>query len=248
MTRQLLIYENAEPLSSEAHRDVSVRTGTSWSFAAGLNSVPLVVAEFEKAAAEYPIVFAGEGDAIAPAVILGLRDGENLCLRADGSWDGRYIPAFLRRYPFVFASSGEGEAARLTLCIDTSYEGVNTEGRGERLFDAEGNRTQYLSNMLQFTSDYQTQHQMTKAFAQKLQALELFEPATATATLPDGQTLSLSGFKRVSPEKLRGLEDAAVLELFRSDMLGLVHAHLGSLAQMTRLLGKLEARNRDAAA
>ncbi len=235
MNKQLMIYENAVPVSLEQHRDISVRSGGSYSFAAGINSVPLVAAEFERAAAEYPIVFAGEGDALAPAAILGLHDGENLFLKPDGSWDGAYIPAFLRRYPFVFASTGEnGET--LTLCLDDAFDGVNRDGRGERLFDAEGERTQYLKSVLQFTSDYQAQHNLTRRLVARLNELKLFEPATAQITLPDGTGHTLAGFQRVSQDRLRGLDDATVVELFRSDMLGLIHAHLTSLGQLQGLL------------
>lgn len=240
MSKQLMIYENATPISAEVHRDLSVRSGHSYAFAGELNSVPLVVAEFEKAGAEYPIVFAGEGDNLAPAAVLGLRENQNLFLRADGGWNGDYVPAFLRRYPFVFAGSGDGNET-LTLCIDDAFEGVNTEGRGERLFDSEGNRTQYLNNMLQFTSDYQAQHNLTRAFCARLVALGLLEPATARVTMPGGESLALTGFQRVSTEKLRGLSDATVTELFRSDMLGLIYAHIGSLAQLSGLMRRASA-------
>ena len=247
MSRQLMIYENATPLSAEAHRNISVRSGTSYAFARTLNSVPIVVGEFEKVGAEYPIVFAGEGEAMTPAAVLGLRADENLFVDDKGGWTGDYVPAFLRRYPFVFAS-GDEAGEKLTLCIDTAFEGVNEEGRGERLFDSEGNRTQYLGQMLQFTSDYQVQHNTTRAFTAKLRELDLLEPATATITLPDGTNLSLTGFQRVSAEKLAGLEDAQVLEMFRSGMLGLVHGHLGSLAHLTGLMRLLGARGTDKAA
>ncbi len=235
MSKQLLIYQNAEPVSAEAHRDISIRSGESWAFASYLNSVPLVAAEFERAGAEMPVVFAGEGDDLTPVGLLGLEAGENLFLAADGSWRGRYVPAFLRRYPFVFAASGEnGET--LTLCVDADYEGVNRDGRGERLFDAEGNRTQYLDRMLQFTSDYQAQHQLTRAFCKRLNELAILEPAVATVNLADGRQMTLRGFQRVNPEKLRGLTDEQVTELFRTDMLGLIHFHLASLGQMNVLL------------
>lgn len=235
MTKQLMIYENAVPISAEAHRETSVKSGDSFSFAAGINSIPIVAAEFERAGAEYPIVFAGEGDAIAPAIVLGLKDGENLFLRDDGKWDASYVPAFLRRYPFVFATTGEnGET--LTLCLDTAYEGVNTEGRGERLFDSAGERTQYLNNVLQFTTDYQAQHNLTRRLVEKLVELKLLEPATAQITLPDGTARTLSGFQRVNADRLRALDDATVLELFRTDMLMLIYAHLGSLSQMNELM------------
>ena len=239
MTRQLLIYENVVPLSSEAHGDLSVREA-GFGFAARLNSVPLLAAEFGPMGAEAPIVFAGEGDATMPVVILGLRTEDNLFVNADGGWAGRYVPAFLRRYPFVFAEQSEG-AETLALCIDRDAEAVNTEGRGERLFDADGNRTRYLSDTLQFCSDYHAQHIATLAFAARLVALDLLEPASASATLPDGSRYALGGFRRVSADRLRALPDDVVLDLFRSDTLGLVHLHLASLNQVSGLLDRMTA-------
>jgi len=240
MTKQLMIYENAVPISPEEHRNISVRQGTSFGFAAALNLVPLVVAEFEKASAEYPIIFAGEGEAMTPALVVGLRTDENLCVNADGTWDGDYVPAFLRRYPFVFSGGAEDEP--FTLCIDTAFDGVNEDGKGERLFDSEGNRTQYLNTMLQFASDYQTQHAVTRRFTDRLRALDLLEQATATASLQDGARLSLGGFQRVSAERLAALGDADVLDLFRTGMLGVIQAHLSSMSRLSGLLARAERR------
>ncbi|MBW6507435.1 MAG: SapC family protein [Rhodobacteraceae bacterium] len=241
MTKQLMIYQDAVPISAETHRNVAVRQGGSFGFAAALNSVPLVVAEFAKAAAEYPIVFAGEGANLTPAAVVGLRADENLCVAPDGSWDGAYVPAFLRRYPFVFAN-GATEGT-FTLCIDSAFDGVNEEGKGERLFDSEGNRTQYLNTMLQFASDYQAQHALTRSFTDRLRELDLLEPASATATLPDGSRLSLGGFLRVSTDRLANLDDAAVLDLFRTGFLAAIHAHVASMDQLSRLLAKAERRS-----
>ncbi|SMH41797.1 SapC family protein [Maritimibacter sp. HL-12] len=238
MTNQLLIYENAVPISADTHRDISVRTGANWKFAKTLNSVPIVVAEFEPACIEMPIVFAGEGDDIAPVALLGLRAEENLFVSPEGDWIGTYVPAFLRRYPFVFAATGEnGET--LTLCIDEGFEGLNREGRGERLFDSEGERTRYLENMLQFTSDYQTQHMLTRSFCARLIELDLLEPAVATMKLPDGQSHSLTGFRRVNRAKLAALGADRVAELFGNDSLALIYFHLASLGHMGGLVQRL---------
>lgn len=232
MTRQLLIYDDPVPLSSDSHRDLSVRHVTGVPQAAGLNSVPIVLGEFEKVAAEYPIVFAGTGEATMPVALLGLGADENLFLDEQGNWTGRYLPAFLRRYPFVFASGGDD---RLTLCLDMKYPGVNREGRGERLFDADGNRTQYLENSLRFVSDYQAQHTATQRFCARLEGLGLFEDARAEATLPDGSRRQLTGFRSVSAPRLAALDDAAALALFRDDGLRMVHLQLASLEQMSAL-------------
>lgn len=238
MTKQLLIYEDPAPLSADAHRDISVRTPVTYGFAAGLNSVPVVVAEFAQLCAEAPVIFAGEGEAMMPAVVLGLAEGQNLFLEGQGNWTGRYMPAFLRRYPFVFSAVPD-DADKLTLCLDMAHEGVNKEGRGERLFDSEGNRTQFLQGILDFNSDYQAQYIATRAFVQALQDLDLLEEATATATLPDGRSLSLSGFQRVNVARLRALADDKALDLFRSQRMELIYLHLASIGQTQALLERI---------
>ena len=142
MATQLLFYTNAVPVNKERHADLSVKSGKDFGFARLVNSVPLLTVEFLRAAPEYAVVFAGDGENIIPVAILGAEAERNAFVKDDGSWDGKYIPAFVRRYPFVFASSDDGK--NFTLCLDDGFDGCNTEGKGERLFDAEGNRTQYL--------------------------------------------------------------------------------------------------------
>ena len=39
-------------------------------------------------------------------MILGGEKDQNLYLDDAGKWTARYIPAFVRRYPFVFAQTG----------------------------------------------------------------------------------------------------------------------------------------------
>lgn len=237
MTKQLMIYDKAVPLSSELHRNFSVRTGIGFGFSKGVNALPLVVAEFEKATAEYAIVFAGEGEGLFPAVVLGLRDQENLFLNADDSWNANYVPAFLRRYPFVFSQEKAG--GDLTLCIDTSFAGLNSDGRGERLFDADGNGTRYMKETLNFTTEYQSQHNATRAFTDRLRELDLLEAAEVKGTLPDGVTLSLKGFWRIDPVRLAALDDAVALEMYRSGMLGLCYMHLASLNHVSGLIRRV---------
>lgn len=245
MTKQLMIYERAVPLRAEAHAGWSVKTGNSWTFARDINSVPVVAAEVGACATEFAIVFAGEGDAVFPSVILGMRGNENAFVAADGSWRGRYVPAFLRRYPFVFASSEDGKT--LTLCIDEEFEGFNDEGRGERLFDSDGNRTRYLEDMLKFASEYQTQFKRTEAFCKRLTELDLLEPATAQFNLPGGQRTQMQGFKTINRDKLRNLEPETLAQMARTDELELCYLHLHSLNNLTPMTQKLAAEVPDAA-
>ena len=231
MSKQLLIYERVVPLSSDLHRDVSVKATDKFDFARDLNSVPLLAAEFTSAVPNHPIVFAGEGDATFPAVLLGLQDGANQAVDADGNWTEGYVPAFLRRYPFIFSQS-EGN---FTLCIDETYPGINREGRGERLFDADGERTQYLQNMLTFVSQFQAQFERTRLFCKRLNDLNLLESAQARYNAADGRSGTLSGFMTINRDRLKAIPEATLKEMFATDELELCYVHLHSLQNVSRL-------------
>lgn len=246
MSKQLLIYERAVPVTTQRHGDVSVRTGRDYGFARHVNSVPLMAAEFQHAAAEYAVVFAGQGDEIVPVVLLGVRDSENLFIDEAGGWTGTYIPAFIRRYPFVFSRAEDG--ATFTLCIDEGYGGVNREGRGERLFDNDGERTQYLQSVLGFLQAYQVQFQRTQALTKRLSELGLLESMQARLTLRDGRVLSLGGFQVVSRDRLRALSGEQLAELARNDDLELVYLHLHSMRHLSATAARIGAAAESGAA
>lgn len=238
MSKQLLIYERATTISSELHRDWCVQAGTSYEFAREVNSVPLLAAEFAAAAGEYAIIFAGNEETVFPSVVLGLQDRQNLFLGADGAWLGNYVPAFLRRYPFVFS---ENPAGGFTLCIDEEFEGLNREGRGERMFDADGKRTQYLSNILNFVSTYQAQFERTRLFCKRLVDLKVLDSAQARFEAPDGRSSALTGFFAINRDRLKAIPEASLKEMFQTDELELCHLHMHSLGNIAALGKRAEA-------
>ena len=227
MATQLLIYEHAAPVNPQKHGNWSIKTGTDYSFAKNVNSVPLMAAEFPSAAAEYAIVFTGTDDAFMPSAILGLRDQQNLQVAEDGTCRAKYIPAFIRRYPFVFSSTDDG--ANFTLCIDEEFAGCNQDGLGERLFDSAGERTQYLENVLGFLREFQAQFMRTQAFCRKLKELDLLEPMQAQIAMGSAQPISLSGFMAVNRDKLKAVPGDTLAELAKTDGLELLYTHLQSM-------------------
>jgi hypothetical protein len=233
MTTQLLIYERAVPVSSGRHADLSVKAGGDFSFTRQVNSVPLLAVELPRAASEYAIVFAGAGDAVMPAVILGVRDKENLFVGESGEWKGRYVPAFVRRYPFVFAT--DEAQKQFTLCIDEEWKGCNRKGEGERLFDDKKDQTPFLKNVLEFLKEYQKQHPPTLAFCRKLRELDLLEPMQLTLTRGDKKS-QLTGFMAVNRQRLINLSGDKLAELARTNQLELAFLHLHSLRNVPTLL------------
>ena len=235
MTTQLLFYKEVVPVSADRHGDLSVKAGGDYGFAREVNSVPLTVAEIPLAAMEYTIVFAGSDEAPVPAILLGTGKNENLYVDERGAWSAKYIPAFVRRYPFVFAQSEDGKT--LTLCVDEDFDGCNRDGRGERLFDSERERTGYLEQVLRFQQAFEAQNRRTRAFCDKLKELELLEPIQAQIRPPSGESRVFTGVKAVSRAKLKALDAGQLVELARSDELELIYLHLHSLNNL-RLLGE----------
>jgi hypothetical protein len=227
VTTQLLVYEEAVPVTKARHGDWSVEVGGDYSFCKRVNSVPLMAVEFPNAAAEYVVVFGGTGDVVMPAVILGLRADENLYVSPEGKWQGRYVPAFLRRYPFVFSSQDEGK--NFTLCIDEKYPGFNQDDNGERLFGEDGEPSAYTGNVLKFLQQYQIEFNRTRALCDKLKELNLLEPMQAQIKLGSGEQRSLTGFSAVNRSRLKTLSTETLADLVKSDEMELIYNHLSSM-------------------
>jgi hypothetical protein len=237
MATQLLIYETAVPVSSKRHAGASVEIGANYTFSRSVNSVPLMAVEFPQAAAEYAIVFAGTPEAVMPAVILGVRSSENLYLGKDGAWQAKYIPAFVRRYPFVFSSSDDGKT--FTLCVDEAFPGFNREGRGQRLFGEDAKPTPYVDNVLKFNQEYRTQFLRTQAFCKKVVELNLLEPMQAQIALESGERMSLGGFMAVNRNKLKAVAGEKLAELAQTDELELLYLHMQSMRNFNVLKDRL---------
>lgn len=237
MAKQLMIYESAVPVSHGRHGNWSIDAGNDFGFSRGVNSVPLTAIEFPAAASEYVIIFAGVGDEVTPAVLLGMRDEENLYLAEDGGWKARYVPAFLRRYPFVFSSRDEGK--NFTLCIDEAYQGFNQAGRGQQLYEEAQKPSQYTQNVLKFLQQYQLEFQRTQNFCRKLKELNLLEPMRAQISLESGERIALGGFMAVDRARLKTLGTEKLAELVRSDEMELIYAHLLSMRNFSGMRERL---------
>jgi hypothetical protein len=160
-----------------------------------------------------------------------------LYVNADGTWQAKYIPAFVRRYPFVFSRTKDGKT--FILCIDETFSGCNQTGLGERLFDSQGSRTEYLQNVLNFAQQYQGQFQLTEAFCKKLTELNLLEPMQAQVTLKTGQQMALTGFMAINRDRLKALPGEKLAELAQTNELELIYIHLQSMGHFTDMVSRL---------
>ncbi len=233
----LLFYDKPIALNSEAHRNLKIKpSDDGFKFSGKTNSVLLAGVEFLEGCKHFPIVFAKVADQrVLPVALLGFRDAENLFVDADGRWKGEYVPAYIRRYPFVLAKDDAGQ--QLTVCIDEAYPGFGAD-EGQPLFNAKGESTDYLKGVLAFLQDYQLQLERTDIFLKTLQELDLLMDAAANVSLRGGERFSIAGLMMVDERKLQALPEAQIVRLFRSSELAWVYSHLLSLSNFNRMPGK----------
>ena len=243
----MLFYERAVALNRDRHQRLRMDAlPNHYAFAAKTNAVLLASTELAEAARDYPIVFVGpQGGPFALAALVGLRNDENLLVGENGRWDPQtYIPAFARRYPFVLAE-GEDKSV-LAVCVDEAYCGLNEE-RGEALFDGQGRETDYLKRVLEFLRAFHADMQRTRDFAARLHELGLLVSKVLTIEQQRaGKTERqlLEGVWIVDEEKLRGIDDARIVEIFRNGYAGWIYAHLLSLGNIRRLAARLDRASR----
>lgn len=235
-------YKKVVALNSEAHRNLKFAADeVNFAFARDTTAVLLGGVEFAEAGREYPIVFIrGQDRQMRPAALLGVRDGENLFVDEHGKWDARYIPAFVRRYPFVMAE-GDGQG-QLVVCIDEGCAALNAE-HGELLINAKGKMQPRMNEVMQFLQNFQQEFARTELVVRQLDELGLFVQQGARFDTPGGETFQLNDFYLIDEAKFGQIEDAKLPQLFRSGALGMVYLHLASLGNMRKLLDRVTARS-----
>lgn len=233
-----LFYKKPVPLNSEVH--ALTRIGKSpggFAFAASAHSVMLAGVEFAEACRFFPILFSSLGNgAVAPVALLGLQSGENMFVGAAGEWLAEYVPAYVRRYPFITTS---GDGAPQTVCFDELCEGVNVE-EGELLF-LNGEQTPYLQGVLRFLTDYTAQINSTEVVCRQISDKGLLKPMTLNVQLNDGRKLSLTDFQVVDEQKLNELDKDALDEIFRSGALAMIYFHLVSMRAIAGMVNRKNA-------
>jgi len=228
----LLFYRQVIALHSERHGELKIGAAPNQSFASQTNSVPLTGVEFTEACKEYPIVFTRAGEEMSPVAVLGLENGENLFLDDQAVWKAHYLPAFVRRYPFVL---GENPANpdQPWVCVDESCPWLGRD-KGEPLF-VDSQPSAFMTQILAFLTDFNTQSLRTGVFTRKLRDWGLLKETQAQTTTADGKVYTLSGIWVVDEASLAKLDADKIQELFRTGELAWIYFHLASLGNFRRL-------------
>ena len=232
--------DSIRAITPDAYADKAWRRYSDYRFAAGAAVVSLAGAEVSAAALELPLGFVADGETVGLVAVLGLGNGNNLFVRPDGHWAGRYVPATLRSHPFRLAR-GEGDA--LTLCFDEASGLLAEKGAGEAFFEADGSPSPAIQQILEFAAKVSRGQDAVNAAAALLARHNVLEPWPLKIKDGDAER-DLTGLLRVNEAALGALDDAAFLALRQGGALALAYAQLLSMPNIN-LLGRLAQAHAD---
>lgn len=228
-----LFYKDLMPLNSRDHSTWKTKPIKAATWLVGQHAIPLTVDEFIQAQRDFPIVFSS-GDNPLPLALMGLNEGVNTFVNEEGTIDEPiYIPAYIRRYPFMLAKLTQ-DTEDLSLCFDPTAESIGEFDEGNPLFEEEGKASQSTNDILQFCERFEQAGARTKSFVDELKKHDLLMDGEISISQNDSPDTPYTyrGFQMINQEKLVELRGDLLRLWNQNGMMSLVHAHIFSLDLM----------------
>lgn len=227
-----ILYNDLVPLSSQQHGDWKGKRVETAPFLANHHAVPVTIDEFAIAQRHFPIIFTS-GDQPVPLALMGLNEGANTIVDDAGKLirDDTYVPAYVRRYPFMLAKL-RPDTDELSLCFDPTSEALGPDGEGDALF-TDGKPSETTQAILGFCEQFEQAAQRTGQFMKELvDAKILIDGEVAIQQEGNDKPFIYRGFQMVSEEKLRELRGDTLRKMAKNGMLPLIYAHMFSMQLM----------------
>ncbi|MEO1039287.1 MAG: SapC family protein [Pseudomonadota bacterium] len=242
VTGNLPLYKNPQPLNITEHKGKGLKYGGEpFAFLRETHFVPLTVGEFGIAATRYPIIFLGDNR--VPVAAMGLQAGQNLMVTANGEFEeNAYVPAFVRRYPFVAASHTD-EAERFTVCVDSESH-LFSDQPDQPFFNDDGTPTDFTQRAIDFVRRFEGDAAATNSFVARMKELDLFDKQEATfqprdqAGNPVGEPQIVASYWGISGDKLKDLSGELLVDLRDNTYLGAIYAHMLSMSQWEMMIAR----------
>ena len=232
-----LFYKDLVPLSSVDHADFRARPLDSAEFLVGQHAIPLTSDEFVSACRFFPIVFSA-GDNPVPLALMGLNEGINTFVDDEGKLvNPVYVPAYIRRYPFLLAKL-QPNSEELSLCFDPTSGALGKFDEGDVLF-VDGQPSDQTKAVLEFCKNFEEAGQRTGMFMEELKKADLLMDGEVSIQQEgNDKPYVYRGFQMVDENKLRELRGDVLRKLMQNGILGLIFAHLFSLQLMREVFAE----------
>lgn len=226
------------PLKKDTHANLKVIESSDFRRYKDSHLIPIISQDFFSLSAEFPLVFVkrGQTEEFIAVAVMGLKDGQNLYCQSE-TWTAPVAPMIFGAAPFSIARA-DPQGDQLVILIEEDSPLVS-QTTGEPLFKADGERTEYLQQRIDYMSKYAELSVNTQAICKFLAEKKLL--ATQQVQMqyrPNARRYNIDGIYTVSEEALNALSDEDFLQLRKQGLLAMIYAHLASLQQLRRISQK----------
>ncbi|WP_417420261.1 SapC family protein [Halomonas sp.] len=236
------MFHQLTALQHSEHKSLRYNPRQPYDFAREQMLIPLVAGEIGNVAREMPIVFPQSGG--LPQALVGVNQNENLHVKQDsGHWIGRYIPAHIRRYPFMLAKvpGEEGSDSRYVIQFDAAARHFERPD-GKALLNEQGEATDTLLQIQKVLTNLERENNRTLGLVSELEDAGLLAQREIYVGEEGKGGKRLAGIRLIDEKALAELDAGTLANLRTSGALALAYAHLlslnnlrdGLLAQMAR--------------
>ena len=234
-----LFFNDLMPLNSQDHRNYRTRSMDSAPWLSTAHAIPLTADELVQAQRNFPIVFSS-GENPLPLALMGLNEGVNTFVDDQGKVnDPVYLPAYIRRYPFMLAKLTQ-DGDELSLCFDPTTDSIGEFADGNPLFEADGQPSEGTKEILQFCERFEEAGVRTKGFVDELKKHGLLMDGEIAISQSENQEnpFVYRGFQMIDQEKLREVRGDVLRTWNQNGMMALIYAHLFSLDLMRAIFAR----------
>jgi len=228
------MFKNLVNINSKDFSRVRYNESNNYSHAKNMHaSVLLTLNEISDAVCFYPIIFNLDKFGVTPYALFGMKKDQNLYINEDGTWKVPFIPAHIRRYPFVLGKTDD--TTKAYLMVDKDAPQLD-EKQGNLLYRKTKDgfaESKILKDIQTYLVNLNHSNRSMKEFLKPLFDEKVLVQK-ALKTKIDGKEHTLKGFGVVDFEKVKALSDETLANWARTGLLQIINLHLLSLKNLNK--------------
>lgn len=234
---------NLQPVTKSGFTNKSWKRCSDYLHSSQDSVCPLGLTELPVAMMSMPIAFCTVNEQYSILAVQGLQPGVNALVNADGEWQGGYIPANYRRYPFALAKN-ELQEEELVLCIDTDSSLLVDGNTEEPFLDKNFELSQPVKEITDFIRTVNAAQEASTRTCKILADYGLLKPWKFFFK-KGNDLIDIEGLSCVDETALSELSSDAYAELRIAGVIPIIYCQLFSMQKISHI-GKLtQDKNKD---
>ncbi len=232
------MFKKIELLSKKDHKNLSIDKIDNYWFAKELRYAPVGLSEIAKLSTKFPLIITG-GDEQHFSVLLAIGNNDNYFSIQNRYEDRRFVPAFMRAYPFLMVEANDGKSDKKFRAVAVDVESLYVgEDKEIKFFSEDEQESELLKRSIGIVQTLDKDRFAADELVKTLNELDLLDKRDVTLKVESEAKTILSDFYVVNQERLYSLDDKLLLEWMKKGWIYLLENHMRSMENIDLLLAQ----------